>query len=181
MVREIDRYDWGNFRAPDGAGGIPKAMIDLAIATNDEDANKAYWKIDNTAVVQGALYEVAEPTITCLLALLQACTNLARPYILELLVQLASGEAHPSEIEAGNKYLEKNCLRELSRGVAIYFDVIEKGLDKEKIYCVDLLGLCCDYDSSLKPRVIWWFNDLLSENHEPGNQKLIKNWISELS
>ena len=180
MIWEIQRYDWYSLRAARDCGKIPNAIIDLQKATTVGDAEKAYWKIDNTVVVQGALYEAAVPVIPCLLSILQSCTDFARPFILELLQQLGSGEAASSEIQAGNIHVAKHCLRELCFGTAIYFELLENGTDPEQRLCIDLLGLCCTYDDTLKDRVKWWFNKQLSRNLDPWFQKLIENWLDEL-
>src|SRR5688572_616100 len=102
-----DKYIWANLRSSESASRIPDAILQLQTATTKDDADRAYWKIDNEVIVQGALYEAALPTATCLLSALLNCTDVARPKLLELLFQLGNGEPHPSEIALGNSDLDK--------------------------------------------------------------------------
>lgn len=180
MSLEIQRYNWKAYRAKEHPHKIQNAIMDLKNTSSQDDAKIAYWKIDSVAVFQGYLFEVAVPTATCLLSVLQRCEVVGRIYILELLVQLGSGEPDPSELEVGNSSLNKLVLHEISLGAAIYFDILEYGTEEEKNFCVDLLGFCCEYDNSLKSRVTWWFNHLLSVELSSGSRKLIENWLSEL-
>ncbi len=181
MSFEIQRYNWKSYRAKENPNKIPDAIISLQNAFTENEADKAYWQIDHVAVFQGLLFEVAVPVVTCLLNILQRCDTVARPYILELLVQLGSGEPDPSELKAENSSLSNLILHELCFGVAIYFDILENGTKQEQTFCIDLIGLCCGYDKNLKPRAIWWFNNyLLSQELSTEVRKLVESWLEEL-
>jgi hypothetical protein len=174
---EPDRYDWASLRAQGAGEQVPAALRALQEASVDEEAERAYWRIDNTVVLQGALYEAALPTITCGLVILQRCTPVARPWILELLVQLGGGKPAPDEVALGNTELRNLCLVELARGEAVYFDLLENGSECERRHCVDLLGLCATRDPLLRERVLWYFRKLLTLNISEGLAGLIDNWI----
>jgi len=180
MIWELQRYDWSSLRAAGDAEIIPSAVILLQKATTIEEADKAYWRIDNTVIVQGTLFEAAVPIIPCLLSALLRCTDVARPRILELLEQVGGGIPSSSEIQAGNTRLKENSLRELCNGLAIYFDLLENGTEEEQSRCIDLVGLCTTYDATIEHRVRWWFEKLLSRDLQPGYKKLIKNWLEDL-
>ena len=180
MVWEEHRYNWSRLRAQGTATGVPQAMAALQAASSQEEADRAYWQIDNTVVVQGALYEAAVPTARCLVTILPRCTAVARPQILELLGQLAMGKPDPSEVELGNGDLQSCCIVEISRGVAIYFDLLENGSDDERALCVDLLHMCCREDGSLRPRTKWYFEKLLSEGIGSGLRALINNCLMDM-
>lgn len=180
MAWEQDRYSWATLRANMSAENIPTAIESLRTASSQLKSEQAYWKIDNTVIVQGALFEAALPVVSCLLEALLRCTDVSRPYILELLVQIGSGEPSMKEMEAGNTELDMLCRRELCLGVSLYFDLLENGTDEERIHCVDLLGICSDFESSLKNRFLWYLNVLLTSGDiSDGLRELLRNWIME--
>lgn len=179
MSFEIKRHNWNSYSAKESPNKIPDAIFSLLKASSEDEANKAYWQIDQVAVFQGRLYDIAVPVTICLLNVLQRCSDIVRPYILELLVQLGSGEPDSDSFKAGDSSLLDKVMHELCFGVAIYFDILENGSEKERGFCIDLIGLCCDYDNSLKKRTIWWFNNLLFQDLSPQVRKLIENWKEE--
>lgn len=179
MSWESERYDWSTLRGMGPASGVPTALAKLQAATSEEEATDAYWEIDNTVVVQGSLYEAALPTAACAVLALHPCTTVARPFLLELLAQLGMGSPDPSEIEAGNAQLQTQCVQQLSRGVAMYFEILRSGTEDERPWCVDLLGLCVRADASLRAQVLWHFERLLSESVSDGLRELVENWKLE--
>jgi hypothetical protein len=177
---EAERYDWSALRASGSARGVPDAIRALQMAASEQEAERAYWRIDNTVVVQGALFEAALPTAACVVGVLPRCSEAARSWVLELLVQIGAGEPAPSEVEAQNVDLQKLCVRELARGVALYFDLLENGDDTLRASCVDLLGICAREDTSLSVRVRWHLERLLAEPISEGLRKLAEEWRKEL-
>ncbi len=177
---EFERYDWSRLRAARSAAGIPAAITELVNATTSEEADAAYWKIDNEVVVQGALFESALPTTRCLTIALHRCTPAARPRVLELLVQLASGEAHPNEIEQGNAGIAGACGRELIAIAGLLFDLIERVGPDEDDLCVDLLGLCARHHHELRERVCWHLRQFTTRSKDSNHEKLVAGWIQEL-
>lgn len=161
------------------ASGVPSALADLQAATSPMAANDAYWGIDNVVVVQGSLYEAAVPAAACAVLALYQSTPVARPFVLELLGQLGMGTADPSEVAAGNAHLQKQCIQQLSRGVAMYFALLRSGTEDERSSCVDLLGLCGTEDASLREQVLWHFERLLQEPVSDGLRTLVENWKLE--
>lgn len=173
MVWEIQRHDWSRMRAD----RVPEALRALAGAANDQEASRAYSIIESAVAAQGALYEAAVPTTACLIGVLQQCTPAARPYVLELLVQLSTGEPAPSEIMAGAQGLQERCQSELTRGFAVYLTRLEDGNERERTLCIDLLGLCAQKDAALKPRVTWYLSKLLSEPISSELKDLTNTWL----
>ena len=180
MTWDLERYDWARLRAQGSAEGVPRALTALASASTEAEARDAYWRIDNTVVVQGALYEAAVATAACAVVMLHVCSAPGRPRLLELLVQLGSGEPAPSELQAGNADIQERCMMELLRGVSTYFHLLESGSNREREHCVDLLGLCCGLDASLLPRTRWYFERLLASGMDEGGGQLVNNWLEEL-
>ncbi|MBK9261264.1 MAG: hypothetical protein IPM54_15840 [Polyangiaceae bacterium] len=179
MSWELECYDWSRLEADGGASGVPSAIKALESATTNEVALAAYWKIDNTVVVQGAVYPAALPTVRCLLVSLLRSTAIARPHILELLVQIGAGEA--AIVEASNSDIVQRCLVEIARGLPIYMDILERSVNSdERAFCVDLIGLCCRVDPSLRERVGWYFNKVKSSHPSNGLLRLISSWEEEV-
>jgi hypothetical protein len=178
---EVERYDWSRLRAMGSASEVPEAISALRRATSAQEAERAYWRIDNVVVVQGALFEAAIPTTTCVVSALYQCSEAARPLMLELLVQLGSGEPDPGEIMAGNGGIQKLCARELGRGASIYLDLLENGSNEERGWCVDLVGICVRADLSLRERGEWYLKRLLSTQPEGALRQLVENWLREIA
>jgi hypothetical protein len=176
---EQNRYDWGSLRSSESASRIPEAIFQLQHAITEEEADRAYWRIDNEVIVQGALYEAALPTIMCLVSALVECTDTARPKIIELLFQLGNGEPHSSEIALGNTELDSLCRREVCRGMPLFFAAIEKSSPDWLDLCVDILIICADEDSSLMPRIAWYLRRVLSQDIYEGIREAIMNWLKE--
>lgn len=160
-LTELLRYDWSSLRAEGSAAGIPDAIESLRTADSAEEATRAYWRIDNTVVIQGSLFEAAEATIPCVLAALNQCTDAARPRIFELLYQLGAGNTRHTEVNAGNRYLDDRCRAAVKLGVSQYFHFLEIGSAVESGYCADLIELCAIGDDALTARAIWWIGRML--------------------
>jgi len=176
---ELERHDWVHLRASGSAHNVPVAIMALLNANNETDADKAYWRIDNTVVVQGALFEAAVATAQCLVVGLAECTLAARPRVLELLLQLSSGEDAPEETELGTSDLAGQCIAQVCLAVSILLKVLESGTLDEQSSCVDLLGLCARRNPALRPRVRWYFERYQRGNLSPSMQQLVSSWIGE--
>jgi hypothetical protein len=174
---ETQRYDWNSIAAQGSAQSVPQAINDLIAAENVEDAQRAYWRIDNTVVVQGQPLEAALPTVRAVVSGMYGTTKAARPLVLELLVQLASGSNEPSESAS---CLVRECRRELLYGAGYFLFVLEHGTPEERLHCVDLLGLCVHADKALLPRVQWYF-ERIRERCPQELRVLIENTLSEIS
>ncbi|WP_437951431.1 hypothetical protein WME98_11795 [Sorangium sp. So ce296] len=182
MIWEIERHDWSKLRAEGSASQIPHAIRELQAAATEPEALAAYWKIDNTIVVQGQVYQAALAAVPCLLGVLLRCTDAARRHVLELLVQIGSGEVAACEIELGEADLVQRCLREIARGLPIYVDIIEHTANADECaFCVDLLGLSCGADHSLRERILWYFERVRVNASFEGTQRLIRSWMEELN
>ncbi|WP_437912847.1 hypothetical protein WME73_38505 [Sorangium sp. So ce302] len=161
---------------------MPLALRELQLAVTESEALAAYWKIDNTIVVQGQVYQAALAAVPCLLGVLLRCTEVARRHVLELLVQIGSGEAAAREIELGEVDIVQRCQREIARGLPIYVDIIERAVDADECaFCVDLLGLSCRADRGLRERVLWYFERVRVAASFEGVQRLLSSWLEELN
>jgi len=83
----------------------------LLEAHTDEEALEAYWHISNHVVVQGRLFEAAEPTAGCALEWMVdgAGNPLGVGWMLDLLVEIAYGEPDSTEVALQNDDLDERC------------------------------------------------------------------------
>ncbi len=176
MTWELERHDWGRLKAQGSAVDVPAALVALASATSEAEAREAYWRIDNTVVVQGTLHEAAVATTASAVAMLPGCNPSGRASLLELLVQLGAGEPAPTE----EARLHDACVAELRAGMAIFVRLLEHGTPDEVCLCVDLLGICAREDAHLRPRVRWYFERLLATHPAEGLRNLVADWLQEL-
>jgi hypothetical protein len=159
---------------------VPAAIQALLDAKTERDATAAYWRLDNTVVVQGALYEAALPTTHCLVVGLASCTAVARPRVLELLVQTAGGECSRVELEANNHDLPRACAAALRGALGTFLRVVELGTDIERALAVDVLGLCGRVAPETRDQIAWHMRRYLTTQPHPQVQTLLFSWIDEL-
>lgn len=165
-LHDLERHDWSLLRTAHSSHSVPEALQSLVGATSNDEASRAYWRIDNVVVRQGALFEAAAPVAECLAVALHQCTDVARPWALELLFQLANGTPAPEELAAGNHALRARCRDALLSCSAYLYALLECGTREEQIWCVDLLCLFVDERPTLKPRVVWHFNRFAQTSEE---------------
>ena len=180
-LTELLRVDWKSLRASGNAAEVPQAIVKLQHAQTAAEATSAYWRIDNTVIVQGALFESAEAAVPCLLSALYECTDFARPRILELLFQIGAGSAHREEILAGNFNLAENCRAAVKLGTSHYFHLLENGTTIESGFCADLIELCAKDDASLTARAKWWFERMIGRSTDASAWKIYSVCLKNLS
>lgn len=176
-LTESLRFDWKSLRAAGSAEGVPSAIECLRDAQTHEEATRAYWQIDNTVIVQGALYEAAECTIPCALSVLPDCTKFGRPWALELLFQLGSGGTHRDEMQAGNTNLDDRCRAAVKLGVAMYFYFLEHGTPEESEICAVLIALFAEDDETIALRGRWWLQRLVGTTHDARLRKVYQRCL----
>lgn len=126
----IARYDWRSLQESNGSAvRIPTAFIELLASSGPEASAKAYWKLENHVVVQGALFEAS----VCVVALIGAAlVEPARPkwvriQLLELLFQIVAGESHSDEVARGAADLGPRCRNEAKKLLWILYGIFQDG------------------------------------------------------
>lgn len=135
MSVESERYRWSELRSGSSAKHVPDAIAKLARATTSREAYRHYWRIDNTVVVQGAVYEAALPTLAIALLELPTCTRFGLGPMLELVCQICWGDAAPSEVERGNAGLVDACNAKLRATASTIYSLAPR-IDEDSL---------CDY------------------------------------
>ena len=138
---EISRVDWAAHRQIVGtAERIPAALLDLLNAPTPEAANAAYWKLDNHVVVQGALFQAAEPVVSVLLAALTETRPAhVRASLLELLFQILAGEAAGGERALSNDPLAQACKIRARERLWVLYGELSKGEREAVMECIELV------------------------------------------
>ncbi|MBL8271869.1 hypothetical protein [Steroidobacter sp.] len=123
---EIDRVAWHQLRTMSARGAeVPSALRALLDAPTGEDADKAYWRLENTVVVQGQLFEAAEAIVPVLLAaVLEQLPRHSMILALELLFQIVAGDADESEVALGNSDLGERCRIKAREGLSALYHVL---------------------------------------------------------
>jgi hypothetical protein len=115
--------DWKVLRTATGtAEEIPTALLGLCSA-DKKTREVAYWKIDNHAVLQGDLYEVAPFAVAAVIDCLRSGPS-SKDEIYNLLVEFANGYAPDTatvQIEGSDLPLKDATTRELAKGLELYW------------------------------------------------------------
>lgn len=136
VENEIAIHDWGRQMEADGpADRIPDALRELLNASCPDDTVKAYWRLENHVVVQGALFEAAVSTVSVI------SSALARPQwptwvmiqLLELLFQIVSGESHVDEVARGVGNLGEQCRGEARKALWLLYAILASGKQQRAI------------------------------------------------
>ncbi|OII68931.1 hypothetical protein [Streptomyces sp. CC77] len=119
---EIAGVDWtAQHSLADRPRDVPASLRQL-IAARTEDEAAAYWGLDNSVVVQGALYGAALPVVPVLpAALLDDLSADARDHVLELLYQIVAGEAGEDEAARGSGALGDRCRAAAREGLWLVY------------------------------------------------------------
>ncbi len=141
----------------------------------------AYWNIDNEVILQGMLFQAALPVISYILPMLSSCTKAAKPYLLELIVQLVSGYPAPSEINLGNKNIVKNIRDEATKYFSAFIDMVDNGTNLEKELCIDILGILAIHNSHLQEKVLAKMKQIFFSSSDKEFKEMVNNWVDEIS
>lgn len=140
--------DWSKIKTSVGfANDIPQQFT-LLCSPISEDRKKAYWKIDNYAVLQSDLYEAAFYVINPLVNLLKKTKY--KNEILNLLIEIADGYAPKSEqIIIDNKLepLMQACQREIKKKYIFFRELLEETTEiSEKKLLQELVNIMDEYE-----------------------------------
>lgn len=117
--RECATVDWESLRAcGGGAEGVGDALLELTHAKSADEAEEAYWRLENRIVVQGSVYQSAAPAVTVLVAALHdELSDPALIKVLDLLYQILTGAPDPVEVADGNGSLIEECIARARLGL----------------------------------------------------------------
>jgi hypothetical protein len=118
--REIKRHRWADYSC-DGVScdqlRIPNYLLRLIISKTEQEAENAYWRLDNNVVTQGCSEEGAIPVIPVIYAALAGddYSQIAEGWLVELLHQIIC-------YHAINETVEQRCLEEGRKGLWLLCD-----------------------------------------------------------
>jgi hypothetical protein len=163
---ELERVNWAQLRTSVGnASSVPGALRSLVSATTEEEARWADRRLDNRVVVQGNRFQAAEYVILPLLAALPDCADIARVYVLDLLVELtgADEDLDEGEVKAGNTLLAQHCIERLRAGLAIFYRCLDDSNPRVRDGALELID-ATDPDDD---RVLWFLDRLAQRDEAP--------------
>lgn len=137
----IGTVDWAAARSMlGGSAFVPESLARLLRAESDEEAEAAYWELDNRVVVQGQLFDAARLLVGPLVSALQTrLAPSARRQVVDLLVEIALGTPDQSELLLGNEELAAQCRREIERGLWCFYGLLDDGDARVRMGAVDVL------------------------------------------
>lgn len=148
---EIGRYDWSALKSFHGdASALPAAVKALVAAEEDEPAKRAYWRIDNVALIQGRLSECAAPVVSCLVAGLPQARGSGRAEILDLLATISGGYDDHVDVERVGPVSVADCVHRMIPALPLFVDELWRTGNAS---CVDLLLMCGIYAEGCRARV----------------------------
>lgn len=174
MLKEINRIQWNVLIGRPGSdpAKLKDAILCLANSTDQDKAVSCYWQIDGCAFDQERIYPAALPVAQLLLEVLQICSSVARPQVLELLSQMSA--------RTGSDKLGQDCKRELFVGLPLFIHWLEVGTREEMSLCVDALFLLALEFHFLKDRIVWLLEETRLSVDDRNFQELISNCIFQL-
>jgi hypothetical protein len=129
----------------DAAARLPQALGAIATAGSQEEADAAYWSIDNVLVAEGDLYESTVPGICVLLAMLAGpMTVPGRFRIVEMLVEIAGGQVAQAELDSGNTDLGERCRDTLRDGLWTFYGLLLDADPRVRNHAITLISLIED-------------------------------------
>lgn len=159
-IENINNFEWPRYRTAPNLDDIKlgqtfsydgervkHAIIGLVKANDFDEAEQYYQDIDNTALVQGMLYEIALPLTECLVTLLPFCHISAKFFILDILCMISVGELSDCEVKFNNQNLINECHSYIFNGRWFYQKDGLNNLNTELLpfYC-ELILFCGEMD-----------------------------------
>jgi len=143
----LNTIDWSGLHSHDGHGEhLRLALSRLLAAENADVAQSAYWGIENHAVVQGELFEVAEACTSILIAALaNPRPRFVRIAVLELLFQILGGSASAQKSTPSD--ITQRCHRIAREGLLL---LIREAIFEERDAALDVLKQLGEADRVLK-------------------------------
>lgn len=140
---ELARHDWTTFRTFTGdASRVPAAIAALTSAESEEQAEAAYWRIDNVIAVDGRLSEAVEPVTSCLLVAMDLAPPPGRSSILDLLDVIATGyEEHIDNGVVGRASV-RTCVEMMANSLNSFIEELFASGDPS---CADILLMCAHH------------------------------------
>ena len=137
----LGTVEWGHVRsALGGSGFVPESLQRLSLAETDEEANAAYWTLDNRVVVQGQLFEAARWLVGPLVSAMQAgLASPARRRVVDLLVEIALGTPDQSELLVGNEQLGDACRQEITHGLWCFYGLLDDHDARVRMGAIEVL------------------------------------------
>ena len=157
--------DWARLRCTHGdARTVPAALDALVRSEDQEQAQNAYWRLDNVVVVQGSVFEAGPAVVEPLIRALVIAGPHGRRMALELLLQLVGGWTDPSETDRLGRDLAAECRERASAGLEVFY-AIAAGVDRvcRELAC-EIARAAETRDGEFSRRIRWLASMLTPED-----------------
>jgi hypothetical protein len=143
----MDDTDWSKLKHASGTSEhLPMALRDLA-SPDAEVRRRAYWKLDNYAVLQGSLYEVA-PYVVRAIVETWPTDDVRKDRTYDLLIELANGDAPDHmqvSIDGKQMPIKRATLDTLLDGMNLFRQDLRSAIASVRRQSVELLLALSDH------------------------------------
>lgn len=151
---KIGEVNWAELKSAHGTCEHYPDVFHALVSEDEQARQNAYWQLDNYAVLQGDLFEVAPYVADVLVGILQSSgTCHGRGQIYDILVEISSGYAAPeiaSNFAGQPTTLKKACDLAIRQGIESYLEDISHDQRRVRLAAADLL---LDYPDACASKV----------------------------
>jgi len=175
MPWEVSILDWDK-KGADNLVVTPDQVLELIESTDEEQATKAYWKLDGSVCSNGLAYGASLNAVNLILVMLPNCSAVAKRRCLELL-----GQISVCEPDVSSPSVVQECLEELRLSSWYFLHGLQFDIPENAWLYVDLVGVLGEKFSGFKPRAKSYLECVLKRNLPANDIEMIQNTLADLS
>ena len=163
----VNQIPWNKLASASGTCEHYPNVFKELLNDDPKKIEEAYWQLDNHAVLQGDIYEVAPYVADILVEILQSCPScLGRARIYDLLIEIAYGDAVVSTISSypgKDVPLKEACDLAICQGIDIYLSDLDHEQREIRLKASQLL---LAYSGVLGDKITLINNRVISESDQ---------------
>lgn len=144
----ISEISWEELASAHGSSAHFPSAFEMLGSSEPNEREAAYWKLDNYAVLQGDLYEVAPFAADAIIGILESTPEfLGKKQAYDFLIEVANGGAPPDSFSgySGEKTdLVTACRMAIRHGMAAYLFDLSHASREIRVGAAELLLSCSD-------------------------------------
>lgn len=175
MLWELSILDWDKEGA-DNSVVTPDQVLELITAADEEQATKAYWKLDGLVCSNGLAYGASINAVNLILAMLPNCPAAAKRRCLELIGQISVCES-----DVASPYVVEECLEELRLASWYFLHGLQFDVPENAWLYVDLIGVLGEKFSDFRPKAKSYLEFVLKRSLPASDVEMIQNTLAGLS
>lgn len=179
LEKEIAKHEWSSLHSFHGSSDdLPDAIRALVYAESIDEAEAAYWRLDNVTILQGRLSQSSAAVASSLTCGLHSASGPGRSYILDLLAQISGGYEDHVDIESVGPISRQICMEGIIAGFDTYCAILNSEGNSS---CVDLVLMCGLFDLELRSKAVDTLRRMLHVDDFPEIRDLISVSLVELT